>query len=96
MTILKDPMTENLLRQNLAQKRVPSLVVRPLTLRTSTLFGAENGCGRVMAPPRAGLPVLALSAEGMFQGAGSRARKGRWPAGCCVDERHWSGFESRM
>lgn len=37
LTILKELMTENLLRQNLAQKRVPSLVVRPLTLRTSTL-----------------------------------------------------------
>lgn len=62
-------MTENPLRQNLAQSRVPSLLVRPLTLQTSTLFGADRGYGRVTAPPpRAGLQVLALSAEGMFQG----------------------------
>lgn len=29
-------------------------------------------------------------ARGLFQGAGSRTRKGWWPAACCVDERHWS------
>lgn len=28
-------------------------------------------------------------ARGSFQGAGSRTRKGRWPAACCGDERHW-------
>lgn len=38
LAILKELMTESPLRQNLAQKRVPSLVVRPLTLGTSTLF----------------------------------------------------------
>lgn len=77
LTILKELMTENPLRQNLARKRVPSLVVRPLTLRTSTLFGAASGCGRVMAPPRAGLQVLALSAEGMFQGQDPGPERGR-------------------
>lgn len=66
-TVLKELMTENPLRQNLVRKRVPSLVLRPLTLRTGTLFGATSGCGRGMAPPRAGLRVPALSAEGMFQ-----------------------------
>lgn len=28
-------------------------------------------------------------ARGSFQGAGSRTRKGRWPAACRGDERHW-------
>lgn len=77
LTVLKELMTENPRRQNLARKRVPSLVVRPLTLRTSTLFGAASGCGRVMAPPRAGLQVPALSAEGMFQGQDPGPERGR-------------------
>lgn len=42
LTILKELMTENPLRQHLAQKRVHSLVVRPLTLWISTSFGVQS------------------------------------------------------
>lgn len=38
------------------------------------------------------LQVLALRPKG----AGPRTRKGPQPAGCCVGEKHWSDFGSRM
>lgn len=86
-TVLKELINENPLGQNLAHRTgsLPS-VGGPLTLQTNALLGysvPRVTVGEKWPTPRAGLQLLALRAQGTFQGAGSRTRKGPWPAGCC-------------
>lgn len=51
LTGLKEFVTENPLRQNLAQEKAPPFVVGPLTLQTDPVFSFSPGscCGRVTA-----------------------------------------------
>lgn len=54
LTGLKEFVTENPLRQNLAQEKAPPFVVGPLTLQTDPVFSFSPGsrCGRVTAHSR--------------------------------------------